>query len=56
MFQGRKYAMLKMKVLLSTIMRQFHIYSHMKEEDFRLQADLLLKREEGFPIRLVNRN
>lgn len=52
---GRKYAMLKMKIVLATIMRQFHIHSHLKEEDFRLQADLILKREEGFQIRLEPR-
>lgn len=52
---GRKYAMLKMKIILATAMRQFHVHSHLKEEDFRLQADLILKREEGFPIRMEPR-
>lgn len=52
---GRKYAMLKLKVILSTIFRQFRVYSDMKEEDFRLQADIILKREEGFQIRLEPR-
>jgi cytochrome P450 family 4 len=52
---GRKYAMLKLKVILSTVLRQFRIHSDMKEEDFRLQADIILKREEGFQIRLEPR-
>lgn len=52
---GRKYAMLKLKVILSTIFRQFRVYSDLKEEDFRLQADIILKREEGFQIRLEPR-
>lgn len=52
---GRKYAMLKLKVILSTVLRQFRVYSDMTEEQFRLQADIILKREEGFKIRLEPR-
>lgn len=52
---GRKYAMLKLKVILSTVLRQFRVYSDLKEEDFRLQADIILKREEGFQIRMEPR-
>lgn len=47
--------MLKLKVILSTILRQFRVHSDLKEEDFRLQADIILKREEGFQIRLEPR-
>lgn len=53
---GRKYAMLKLKVLLSTILRNFKIYSDLKEEDFKLQADIILKRAEGFQVRMERRN
>ncbi|XP_063705039.1 cytochrome P450 4g15 [Culicoides brevitarsis] len=52
---GRKYAMLKLKIILSTILRKYRIYSDLKEEDFRLQADIILKREEGFQIRMEPR-
>jgi len=52
---GRKYAMLKLKIILSTIMRNFRIKSDIKESDFRLQADIILKRAEGFKIRLEPR-
>ncbi|KAK5643681.1 hypothetical protein RI129_007526 [Pyrocoelia pectoralis] len=52
---GRKYAMLKLKVLLSTIMRNFRIRSHLSERDFKLQGDIILKREEGFQVRLEPR-
>ncbi|RZB39606.1 cytochrome P450 monooxygenase, partial [Asbolus verrucosus] len=52
---GRKYAMLKLKILLSTILRNYHIYSDLKEEDFQLQGDIILKRAEGFKIRLEPR-
>ncbi|XP_053677901.1 cytochrome P450 4g15 [Anopheles nili] len=52
---GRKYAMLKLKIILSTILRNFRVHSDLKEEDFKLQADIILKREEGFQIRMQPR-
>lgn len=47
--------MLKLKILLSTILRNYRVYSDLTEEDFRLQADIILKREEGFRVRLAPR-
>nr|AZR39474.1 cytochrome P450 [Agasicles hygrophila] len=52
---GRKYAMLKLKILLAGIVRKFEIISLEKEEDFNLQGDIILKREEGFKIKLSER-
>nr|UZE89942.1 cytochrome P450 CYP4G282 [Chrysoperla zastrowi sillemi] len=52
---GRKYAMLKLKILLSTILRNFRVKSDLKEKDFQLQADIILKRAEGFQVRLEPR-
>ncbi|KAG5314296.1 C4G15 protein, partial [Acromyrmex insinuator] len=52
---GRKYAMLKLKIILSTIMRNYRVKSDIKESDFRLQADIILKRSEGFKIKLEPR-
>ncbi|XP_055637950.1 cytochrome P450 4g15-like [Toxorhynchites rutilus septentrionalis] len=52
---GRKYAMLKLKVLLSTILRNYRVVSDLKESDFKLQADIILKRTDGFRIRLEPR-
>ncbi|PZC76821.1 cytochrome P450 4g15 [Helicoverpa armigera] len=52
---GRKYAMLKLKIILSTILRNFRVHSDLKEEDFKLQADIILKRAEGFKVRLSPR-
>jgi cytochrome P450 family 4 len=52
---GRKYAMLKLKVLLSTIIRNFHIHSTVPERDFKLQGDIILKRTDGFRIKLNHR-
>ncbi|CAG9563515.1 unnamed protein product [Danaus chrysippus] len=52
---GRKYAMLKLKIILSTILRNFRVISDLKEEEFKLQADIILKRAEGFKVRLEPR-
>ncbi|KAB0799099.1 hypothetical protein PPYR_06979 [Photinus pyralis] len=49
---GRKYAILKLKVLLATIMRNFVVKSDASESEYKLQADIILKRQEGFKIRL----
>ncbi|CAD1479979.1 unnamed protein product, partial [Heterotrigona itama] len=53
---GRKYAVLKLKVLLSTILRNYKILSDLTEEDFRLRVDIILKREDGFRIKIEPRN
>lgn len=47
--------MLKLKILLSTILRSYKIYSDCTEEDFKLQADIILKRTDGFRIRIEPR-
>lgn len=52
---GRKYAMLKLKILLSTILRNYKVTSDVKEKDWKLQADIILKRTDGFMIRLEPR-
>ncbi|XP_033324485.2 cytochrome P450 4g15 [Megalopta genalis] len=53
---GRKYAMLKLKVLLSTILRNYKILSDLTEKDFRLKVDIILKRVDGFRIKIEPRN
>lgn len=52
---GRKYALLKLKIILSTILRNFKVYSDIKEDDYRLQGDIILKRADGFMIRMEPR-
>lgn len=47
--------MLKLKVLLSTIVRNYKITSNVPESEFRLQADIILKRSNGFTIQLEER-
>jgi cytochrome P450 family 4 len=53
---GRKFAMLKLKVLLSTIVRNFEVISKVPEKKFKLQGDIILKRSDGFRIILNSRN
>ncbi|XP_017881796.1 cytochrome P450 4g15-like [Ceratina calcarata] len=53
---GRKYAMLKLKVLLSTVLRNYRILSDLTEKDFRLRADIILKRADGFRVKIEPRN
>lgn len=52
---GRKYAMLKMKILLSTIIRNYRITSSVREKDFKIQGDIILKRTDGFRIQVKPR-
>lgn len=52
---GRKYALLKLKILLSTILRSYKIFSSCTEADFKLQGDIILKRTDGFRIRVEPR-
>lgn len=47
--------MLKLKILLSTIMRSYKIKSNLKETDYKLQADIILKRTDGFKVILEKR-
>lgn len=47
--------MLKLKILLSTIIRNFKIASNVKEDNFQLQGDIILKRADGFRIKLEKR-
>lgn len=53
---GRKYAMLKLKILLSNIVRYYKIKSNVAEKDFKLQGDIILKRADGFRILVEPRN
>ncbi|KAL0839732.1 hypothetical protein ABMA28_016375 [Loxostege sticticalis] len=52
---GRKYAMLKLKVLLSTILRNYRTISEIPEEKFELKGDIILKRSDGFRIKIEPR-
>ncbi|KAL0268132.1 UNVERIFIED_CONTAM: hypothetical protein PYX00_010193 [Menopon gallinae] len=53
---GRKYALLKLKVILATILRTYRIRSDVSEKDFKMTCDIILKRKDGFRIRIEKRN
>ncbi|KAJ8727107.1 hypothetical protein PYW08_015504 [Mythimna loreyi] len=52
---GRKYALLKLKILLSTILRNYKSVSEIPEKDFKLTNDIILKRLDGFRIKIEPR-
>ncbi|XP_005176349.1 cytochrome P450 4g1 [Musca domestica] len=52
---GRKFAMLQLKVLLSTIIRNYRVSSTRTQKDFQLQGDIILKMANGFNITLEKR-
>ncbi|XP_073962127.1 LOW QUALITY PROTEIN: cytochrome P450 4g15-like [Choristoneura fumiferana] len=52
---GRKYAILKLKVLISTVLRNFKMVSDVPEDKFVLQADIILKRTDGFRVKIEPR-
>lgn len=47
--------MLKLKVLLAGVLRKFKFHSIASEKDFKLQADIILKRGDGFQIQVEKR-
>lgn len=47
--------MLKLKVLLSTILRNYKVLSNVPEKEFKLQGDIILKRTDGFRVQLEQR-
>lgn len=52
---GRKYALLKLKILLSTILRNYKMVSNITEDQFQLQGDIILKRHDGFRVEIEPR-
>ncbi|XP_066253888.1 cytochrome P450 4g1-like isoform X2 [Euwallacea similis] len=52
---GRKYAMLQLKVMIATVLRKYKLISPKEEKDFRLQSDIILKRADGFDLRVEDR-
>lgn len=47
--------MLKTKIMLAAVLRRFKVKSLTKEKDFQLQADIILKRGDGFNIVIESR-
>ncbi|XP_039278579.1 cytochrome P450 4g15 isoform X2 [Nilaparvata lugens] len=52
---GRKYAMLKLKVILATVLRYYKVLPGLHYDKWKLQADIILKRTDGFMCRIESR-
>lgn len=55
-FLGPKYAMMNIKVVLSTILRNYKVTSTRKPSTFALVAETTLKRREGFLVAFHKRD
>lgn len=53
---GSKYAMLSMKVLISTLLRNYELRTDIKQEDIKLKVDLLMRSVNGYPVKLTTRD
>lgn len=53
---GSKYAMLSMKVLVSTFLRNFSVYTELKLSDIKLRIELLMRSARGYPVKIRSRN
>lgn len=47
--------MLKLKIILSTVLRYYRVLPGSHYNDWKLQADVILKRSDGFNVRLEPR-
>jgi len=56
MFVGQKYAVMEEKVVLSTVLRHFHLESLEKREDLVLIGELVLRPRDGVQVRLKRKN
>jgi cytochrome P450 family 4 len=52
---GSKYAMLSMKVTVSTFLRHFSVHTDIKLTDIRLKIDLLMRSVNGYPVTILPR-
>nr|DAD54391.1 TPA_exp: cytochrome P450 enzyme 8 [Aphis glycines] len=53
---GSKYAMLSMKVLISTFLRNYSLHTDMKLADIKLKIDVLLRSSNGYPVTIRQRD
>ncbi|CAH1715439.1 unnamed protein product [Aphis gossypii] len=53
---GSKYAMLSMKVLISTFLRNYSVHTDLKLSDIKLKLDLILRCSNGFPVTIRQRD
>lgn len=53
---GSKYAMLSMKILISTFLQNFSIHTDTKLSDIKLKLDLLIRSAHGYPVTIRRRD
>lgn len=53
---GSKYAMLSMKVLISTFLRNYSVHTDIKISDIKLKLDLLMRSANGYPATIRTRD
>ncbi|XP_022175937.1 cytochrome P450 4C1-like [Myzus persicae] len=53
---GSKYAMLSMKVTVSTFLRHFSVHTDIKITDIKLKIDLLMRSVHGYPVTIRPRD
>ncbi|KAF0760019.1 Uncharacterized protein FWK35_00004731, partial [Aphis craccivora] len=53
---GSKYAMLSMKVLVSTFLRNYSVHTNIKLSDVKLKVDILMRSANGYPITIQQRD
>jgi len=53
---GSKYAMLSMKVLVSTFLRNYSLHTDVKLTDIKLKIDVLLRSSNGYPVTIRQRD
>lgn len=53
---GSKYAMLSMKVLVSTFLRNYSVHTDFKLSDIKLKLDLLMRSARGYPVTIRTRD
>jgi len=53
---GSKYAMLSMKVAMSTFLRNYSVHTHYTLDDIKLKLDLLLRSANGYPVTIQKRD
>uniref|UniRef100_A0A2S2Q055 Cytochrome p450 n=1 Tax=Sipha flava TaxID=143950 RepID=A0A2S2Q055_9HEMI len=53
---GSKYAMLSMKILISTFLQNFSVYTDTKISDIKFKLDLLMRSANGYPVTIRRRD
>ncbi|XP_025415552.1 cytochrome P450 4C1-like isoform X2 [Sipha flava] len=53
---GSTYAMLSMKVLVSTFLRNYSVHTDTKLSDIKLKMDILLRSVHGYPVTIRSRD